>query len=210
MPAEERAVALAATDRASSRPTRAIVLAVGGARGAYEAGVLEVLFAELPARLGHPVRLDFVLGSSVGGIHACYLAATADRTADPMRALRESWLDMQLEAFFGLRGLLDPRRLIGRLARTPALAPTDEGMRGFVDTTLLDALVRAQRTKMRAGGLPAVLRTALRLAGRLPSASEGDLLSYLLFERTYTEALFELGRAHARAREDELAAFFTD
>jgi NTE family protein len=68
----------------------------------------------------------------------------------------------------------------------------------------------AQRATMRAGGLPAVLRTALRLVGRLPSASEGDLLSYLLFDRAYTEPLFELGRADARAREDELAAFFTD
>ena len=37
---------------------RAIVLAGGGARGAYEAGVLSFLFEDLPKRLGRPIDFD--------------------------------------------------------------------------------------------------------------------------------------------------------
>jgi NTE family protein len=39
---------------------------------------------------------------------------------------------------------------------------------------------------------------------------EADLLSYLLFDRCYTEPLVELGRADSQAREDELLALLTD
>ena len=53
----------------------ALVLSGGGARGAYEAGVLSYLFEDLPARLGRPVRFDIVTGTSVGAVHACYVAA---------------------------------------------------------------------------------------------------------------------------------------
>jgi hypothetical protein len=38
---------------------------------------------------------------------------------------------------------------------------------------------------------------------------EGGLLSYLLFDRCYTEPLVELGRADAQAREDELVELLT-
>ena len=57
------------------RPTRALVLAGGGARGAYEAGVIAYLLGELPRRLGRAPKLDLLLGTSVGAIHACFLAA---------------------------------------------------------------------------------------------------------------------------------------
>ena len=59
------------------RPRRAIVFSGGGARGAYEAGVVRYILEELPKRLGHPVEFDIICGTSVGAIHACYLAATA-------------------------------------------------------------------------------------------------------------------------------------
>src|SRR4030095_7829211 len=59
------------------RPRRGLVLSGGGARGAYEAGVLRYLLEELPLRLGRPARFDIITGASVGAIHACLLAATA-------------------------------------------------------------------------------------------------------------------------------------
>jgi NTE family protein len=49
----------------------AAVLSGGGARGAYEAGVLYYILEKLPAILGRPVRFDIISGSSVGAIHAC-------------------------------------------------------------------------------------------------------------------------------------------
>ena len=51
-----------------------LVLAGGGARGAYEAGVLTELLPWLEARGQRPTVL---VGTSVGGLNAAYLAATA-------------------------------------------------------------------------------------------------------------------------------------
>ena len=42
------------------------------------------------------------------------------------------------------------------------------------------------------------------------SRNEADLLSYLLFDGTFCGQLIELGRADARARHEELCAFFAD
>lgn len=395
-------------------PTRALVLSGGGARGAYEAGVLAWVLGELPALLGRPVRIDLILGTSVGAIHACFLAASADRGEDCAHTLRRSWLEMRMEAFLAPRApaWLDPRRLFGgRSARTTDGASAR--LRRLVDTAALEALVRgaipwsaipanlargavrtvciaatqlstgrvmlfaegrgvehlraipdpsivvvpctlrpehalasaaipglfppirvddewyvdgglrlntplapavhlgadrilvvalraadepapppasppggplaiyakvvnalmldhlesdlarmrfvnqilrqgelaygadfldrlaggaperrrlrlvdelvirpshdpsrlaseALRAKSASGGFTTVVRALLGLVGRLPGSSEGELLSYLLFDRAYTERLFELGRADARARASDLAAFFTD
>jgi NTE family protein len=57
----------------------------------------------------------------------------------------------------------------------------------------------------RVGGLTG------RLIGRIAepeSRHEADLLSYLLFDGTFAGQLIELGRADARARHEELCAFF--
>ena len=55
----------------------AVVLSGGGARGAYEAGVLSWVLDDLPALLDRPARISVITGTSVGAIHACYLASTA-------------------------------------------------------------------------------------------------------------------------------------
>src|SRR2546426_12081636 len=62
-----------------------LVMSGGGARGAYEAGVLRYLLDDLPHRLGRPVRFDIVTGTSVGAIHACYVAATIGQPAAGLR-----------------------------------------------------------------------------------------------------------------------------
>src|SRR3954452_14425741 len=54
--------------------TTALVLAGGGARGAYEAGALSVLLPELESRGERPT---IYVGTSVGAINASMLAATA-------------------------------------------------------------------------------------------------------------------------------------
>ena len=50
----------------------ALVLAGGGARGAYEAGVLSVLLPALPP----DQRPNIIVGASVGAVNGAYLAAT--------------------------------------------------------------------------------------------------------------------------------------
>ena len=50
----------------TTTPKRAIVLSGGGARGAYEAGVLRFILDELPRRTGVTPDFDIVSGTSVG------------------------------------------------------------------------------------------------------------------------------------------------
>jgi NTE family protein len=61
-----------------TQPNSAIVLSGGGARGAYEAGVLSYLFDNVYPQLGNGFEFDTASGTSVGAIHAAYLAATSD------------------------------------------------------------------------------------------------------------------------------------
>ena len=56
-----------------------LVLAGGGARGAYELGVLSVL---LPALEERGERPRVLVGTSVGALNAAFLAATAERPVD--------------------------------------------------------------------------------------------------------------------------------
>jgi len=79
------------------RPKRALVFSGGGARGAYEAGVIRFLVDELPKRLGHPISFDILSGTSVGAVHACFLAATAELDGSRGSRLVEFWKQMRLE-----------------------------------------------------------------------------------------------------------------
>ena len=62
----------------------ALVLAGGGARGAYEAGVLSVLAPELEKRR---LRPRIVVGTSVGALNAAFLAANAHRPVPELIAI---------------------------------------------------------------------------------------------------------------------------
>jgi NTE family protein len=108
--------------RAAPRPPRtALVLSGGGARGAYEAGVLRYLREELPDTLGHQPRIDIICGTSIGAINACFLAAAAHAPGSQGACLAEIWLGLRLEEVFhwsalGLAAL--PRYVLGQLRAT--------------------------------------------------------------------------------------------
>ncbi len=55
-----------------------------------------------------------------------------------------------------------------------------------------------------------LLRLAMRSLDGDSASPEADLLSYLLFDGEFLGPLTDLGYADAKAREDELAAFFSD
>jgi NTE family protein len=102
-------------------PRIAIVLSGGGARGAYEAGVLYYLTEELPRLLGRPVRFQIVSGTSVGAIHACFLAGHAGEPG-AFEELLAIWRSFEIENTVRLTPfnmLAIPARLlgIGRRAR---------------------------------------------------------------------------------------------
>jgi NTE family protein len=75
-----------------TRQPIALVLAGGGARGAYEAGVLSVILPALP----EAERPNIIVGSSVGAVNGAYLAATHDADLNTGRAIWEhiTWGDV--------------------------------------------------------------------------------------------------------------------
>ena len=128
----------------SDTPTIALVLSGGGARGAYEAGVLSYLFEDLPARLGQPVRFDILTGTSVGAVHACYCAAMQG-LPDAGEKLEAIWQSLSLDRVFapGFGDLFRvPLQLIGFASERPALPPTKSGvperLPGLFDTGWLE------------------------------------------------------------------------
>ena len=68
-----------------ARRRTAMILSGGGARGAYEVGVLWYIFDDLSRMRGGPPKIDVLCGTSVGAINACYLAA---HLADPVLGMR--------------------------------------------------------------------------------------------------------------------------
>lgn len=127
-------------------PRYALVMSGGGARGAYEAGVLSYVLDDLPRRLGRPIRFQIVTGSSVGAVHACYVAATMGNP-DAGRGLVAIWRSLDVSGVYRL-GMTDvvnvPLRLLG-LARARIVAAEKdipERLTGLLDTLPLEQLVR--------------------------------------------------------------------
>lgn len=120
-------------------PSVGLVLAGGGARGAYEAGALSVLLPYLEERGEVP---GLVLGTSIGSLNASHLAATAHLpVAESLARLLQLWRDVQFSDIIG--PLVSPWELVNGLryvggllgmpyARSPAL----------LDTTPLPRLLR--------------------------------------------------------------------
>src|SRR5204862_8061108 len=103
-------------EKRGNRPRVALVLSGGGARGAYEAGVMRYIREDLAGDLGGQGPFDIMCGTSVGAIHSCFFAATADIAAKQGRMLVERWENFVLEetATFGVREFMRaPATLLG-------------------------------------------------------------------------------------------------
>ena len=128
-------------------PTRAVVLSGGGARGAYEAGVLRYILEAVPEETGEPPQFDIVCGTSVGAINAAWLAATLN---DPERAGERLWYLWRTLKFSEVVSVSwrEITRLaaefVGRADWLEAAAGEEEGGRrgGLLDTSYFQQLVR--------------------------------------------------------------------
>jgi len=135
----------------------ALVLSGGGARGAYEAGVLSYLFESIYPELPRGFEFDVVSGTSVGAIHAAYVAATAaGRGRERSKALTETWRGMRLGDVVKIRAtdlIGVPLRALGltRLARTVGGGggESPDAVGGLIDLTPLERIV-AERIPWRA------------------------------------------------------------
>ncbi len=129
-----------------------LVLSGGGARGAYEAGVLSVLLPELERRGQRPRVL---VGSSAGALNAASLAADADQDAEQAAArLVEQWRRLRLgDVFRSIAGAQAPwtiARYVGEVLGVPGMrlpglldpAPLRTSVHRLVDFPALHRNVR--------------------------------------------------------------------
>jgi NTE family protein len=110
--------------------------------------VLSYLFEGLPRRLGRAPHFDIVTGTSVGAVHACYVAGSSQDPGTAER-LRSIWASLSLDAVYRL-GVGDlvrlPLRFLGSILPnlpTGRLAASDlpERVPGLFDTSWLRSLV---------------------------------------------------------------------
>jgi NTE family protein len=88
-----------------------LVLTAGGARGAYQAGVLKRI-GELPSLRGKPVPFRIITGASAGAINGAAIASLSGNFCDATQMLARLWSELRVRDVFkadalslGLNGL---------------------------------------------------------------------------------------------------------
>ena len=147
----------------------AVVLTGGGARAAYQAGVLRGL-----ARLFPENRPRILTGVSAGGLNAAFLANHSDRTyQQAAETLVQTWLDLRAEHVFELDGPGMLGSLVRFLRQPEEIEPPMRG--GVLDTSPLHAFVE---DKLGPIGTP--------IRGIERAVASGDLHAFALTTTSYT------------------------
>ncbi len=177
----------------------ALVLAGGGARGAYEMGVLSVLAPVLEER---GERVEIVVGTSVGGINAAYLAANAHRPLSEAAAGGiEVWRGLRYRD--AMRSLLSPAaisrlvRFIGTVLSLPAravpslldTAPLRKTLNRIIDFERIADNMADEATPLHAVGIVATSYETGRSivfhqGGETPPANEERAIDYVAAQLT--------------------------
>lgn len=92
-----------------------LVLSGGGARGAYEAGVIHYIRTMLPKEIGGQRKFNILCGSSVGAINTCFVASTAHDLRHQGRYIYELWRHLEQSDIYR-RDVLSFIRFITRSA----------------------------------------------------------------------------------------------
>ena len=82
-----------------------LILSGGGARGAYEVGVLEYIFNEFSDGGGRPPEVSLISGTSVGAVNGAFVASMIHDIPGGIRNLVSVWTGLELAHVrgFGLR-----------------------------------------------------------------------------------------------------------
>jgi NTE family protein len=187
----------------NARPTVAVVLAGGGARGAYEMGALSAL---LPYLDGRGERPRVIVGTSVGALNAAYLASTAQ---DPVPAVVAAGERLWSEITFDdvLRPLLSGAELaralgsVGEFLRVPGAR-----LWSLLDPAPLAATLRARirvgrihgNVKRRDLHAAAVVATSARLGATVVFHDGGGRIP-VDRERAIEYVQTRIGLDHVRA-----------
>ena len=113
------------------------MLSGGGARGAYEVGVLRYVRERLPRSPFHAIT-----GSSVGAINGSYIAATCDRPRAQIRMLVRMWKEISLDEMY--RFGWDQMRSLPQVLFGKNLPKMTHGstVGGLVDSRYIESIVR--------------------------------------------------------------------
>lgn len=115
-----------------------LVLSGGGARGAYEVGVLHYVFHDLVTERRRAPALRVIAGTSVGAVNAAFLASTAEDFPRGLDHAIELWERLSLADVmsFGFRQaaglhrvLIGGRQGVGLLDAAPLVRLVSEGVR---------------------------------------------------------------------------------
>jgi len=127
----------------------AVVLAGGGSRGAYEAGVLSIL---LPALEAQGMRPDIYVGTSAGAINAVGFASLSHLGAEACSAaVLDLWKEVHAERVFRPPVRAAAGKVVGKLLRRPRgrragslldTAPLGPTLDALIDWDQLHANVR--------------------------------------------------------------------
>jgi NTE family protein len=144
----------------------ALVLAGGGARAAYEVGVVSAIAERAPA-----VEFSIVTGVSAGAINAVYLAAHAGTLSGALGALRDHWSHLVVDSVYRVAPWRLAWSLLRGVAGTLLGTPDDAAVvRGLMDMSPLRESLAARLdfagidAKIAAGRLRAVALSATSYA----------------------------------------------
>ncbi len=163
----------------------ALVLSGGGARAAYQVGVLRALARECPG-----VVPDILTGVSAGGINAAFLAARQAPFDEKVEQLAQMWAGLRIDNVFrvDLRDLASRTLRWGGRLMSGGQSPLPA--KSFVDTVPLREML--ERELQADGGL---------LNGIPNSLNQGWLRSFALTASSYTTGQ---SITWVQTREDEL------
>ncbi|PYQ61729.1 MAG: hypothetical protein DMF58_03835 [Acidobacteria bacterium] len=114
----------------------AIVLTGGGARAAYQVGVLRGVARRLPA-----TRLDIITGVSAGAINAIFLASRQAPLADIVEELSRVWGALQLQDILHIESASLLRKAAAWVTKLGSGGSVGPRVRGLVDTKPLRKLL---------------------------------------------------------------------
>ena len=114
----------------------AIVLTGGGARAAYQVGVLRGVARRLPA-----TRLDIITGVSAGAINAIFLASRQAPLADIVEELSRVWGALQLQDILHIESASLLRKAAAWVTKLGSGGSVGPRVRGLVDTQPLRKLL---------------------------------------------------------------------
>ncbi len=122
----------------SGSPRVAIVLTGGGARAAYQVGLLRCLAQHMPE-----ARLPIITGVSAGAINAAFLAARRNPLPEAIEELTALWTGLTADKVFRVGSIALARNVLRwGLRLISGGAPTGPRVQGLLDTHPLRQLLR--------------------------------------------------------------------